>query len=93
MVDNTTVDPQSDLEPRDMVYYEKVVDTCLVYQSSAYKFKYLSDQKPSEAWVILQSDSGGLTGVPHTAFSNPLARPNDPPRESIEVRTLVYYDE
>ena len=28
-------------------------------------------------------------GVPHTSFANPLAGPDELPRESIEVRTLV----
>jgi len=92
MVDNSTVNAKSDLQARDMVYYDNVIDTHLVYKSDAYKFMYLSEQKTTEAWAILQSDSGGLTGVPHTSFPNPLASESDPQRESIEVRTLVYYD-
>lgn len=91
LVDNSTVNPGSDLEARDMVYYDNVVDTHLAYKSEAYKFKYLSDQRPSEAWVMLQSDSKGLTGAPHTSFPNPLSSNSDQRRESIEVRTIVYY--
>lgn len=30
-------------------------------------------------------------GVPHSSFANPLAGPDELPRESIEVRTLVSY--
>jgi len=93
MVDNSTVNPVYDLQARDMVYYDKVVDTHLAYKSENYKFMYLSEQKASEAWAMMQSDSGGLTGAPHTAFPNPLASQSDPQRESIEVRTLVYYDQ
>jgi hypothetical protein len=33
-----------------------------------------------------------LSGVPHSAFKNPLTSPNEDPRESIEVRILVYYE-
>jgi hypothetical protein len=33
----------------------------------------------------------GVTGVPHSSFPNPLASKDDNPRESIEVRALVYY--
>lgn len=62
LVDNSTVDPNTDLEARDMVYFDNVVDTHLAYKSEAYRCKYLSDQKDSEAWVMLQSDSKGLTG-------------------------------
>jgi len=91
MVDNSTVNAKTDLQARDMVYYDRVVETTLAYISNTYKFMYLSDQKHSEAWVMLQSDSDGLSGVPHTAFANPLAAESDPRRESIEVRTVVYY--
>jgi hypothetical protein len=31
-------------------------------------------------------------GVPHSSFYNPLVATNEPPRESIEVRALVYYE-
>lgn len=110
MVENSTVDPKRDLQSKDMVYENNVAETFLAYYSDAYKFKYISDQKPSEAWVILQHDSSGITGsyclwahpfcwltdeiligAPH--FSNPLASESDFERESIEVRSIVYYDE
>jgi len=53
---------------------------------------YLADQQPSEAWVFLQSDTtADVKSVPHTAFPNPLAGEDAVPRESIEVRALVYY--
>ncbi|TAQ91340.1 hypothetical protein B7494_g309 [Chlorociboria aeruginascens] len=93
MVDNSTVNPAYDLQATDMVYYDSVVDTHLAHKSENYKFMYLSDQKVTEAWVTMQSDSGGLTGAPHIAFPNPMASQFDPQRESVEVRTLVYYDE
>ncbi|KAJ6186406.1 hypothetical protein N7519_007707 [Penicillium mononematosum] len=63
MVDTSTVNPEHDLQARDMVYYNDVVDTNLVYKSDAYKFMYLSNQKTTEAWVMLQSDSRGLTDM------------------------------
>ena len=62
LVDNSTVDAQLDLQARDMVYYDYVIDTHLAYKSDAYKFMYLSEQQSTEAWVMLQSDSKGLTG-------------------------------
>ena len=63
LVDNSTVDARFDLEARDMVYYDNVVDTHLAYKSDAYRFMYLSEQQSTEAWVMLQSDSRGLTGM------------------------------
>lgn len=62
MVDNSTVNPKTDLQARDMIFYDNVMDTNLAYKSDAYRFIYLSEQKCTEAWVILQSDSEGLTG-------------------------------
>jgi hypothetical protein len=36
-------------------------------------------------------DDGRARRIPHTAFVNP-AHENERPRESIEVRALVFYD-
>jgi hypothetical protein len=30
--------------------------------------------------------------TPHTAFENPLTPPSAPPRESIEFRTIAFFD-
>ncbi|CAH0056956.1 unnamed protein product [Clonostachys solani] len=84
MVDTSTVNVNADLEARDMVYYDSVVETHLVYNSDDYEFNYLSNQTTTEAWVILQTDSETLTGTPHSSFRNPLASDSDPERESIE---------
>lgn len=62
LCDNTTVNAESDLAAKDMVYWDRVVETFQVYFSESYRFYYLSDQMPEEAWVMLQSDSHGLTG-------------------------------
>ncbi|TKX21714.1 hypothetical protein C1H76_6210 [Elsinoe australis] len=91
LCDNTTVNAERDLAAKDMVYWDRVVETFQVYFSESYKFYYLSDQMPNEAWVMLQSDSQGLTGVPHSSFVNPEVLDKDPQRESIEVRMFVYY--
>jgi hypothetical protein len=72
MVDNSTVDPKSDLQARDMVYYDTVIDTNLVYKSDRHKFMYLSDQQSSEAWVILQTDSRGLNGIVFSTMLTPV---------------------
>ncbi|MCJ1357709.1 MAG: hypothetical protein MMC33_007705 [Icmadophila ericetorum] len=91
MVDNSTVNAQSDLQARDMVFYDNVMDTHLAYKSDAYKFMYLSDQTTTEAW--LEPLFNNLPGTPHTSFPNPAASDFDPQRESVEVRTLVYYEQ
>jgi len=90
--DNSTVDPQQDLQARDIIYPEGEVESFWVHPSPAHKFYYLSEQQTNEAWLMLQSDSEGLNGVPHTAFPNPLYAEGTESRESVEVRALVFYE-
>lgn len=37
------------------------------------------------------SDKSGVRFTPHTAFVDPTTPPDAPPRESIEVRALVFW--
>jgi len=47
----------------------------------------------SEAVVFKTADSvDPLSGVAHTAFTDPLSNPRDPPRQSIEARVLCFWD-
>lgn len=65
MCDPQTVNIDQDLEPCDLVYPDYVVENRQVYFSEAFKWFYLSDQQPNEAWVFLQSDtdSSGKPGM------------------------------
>ncbi|KAF4554652.1 Aspirochlorine biosynthesis protein N-like protein 3 [Elsinoe fawcettii] len=90
--DVQTVDGANDLKAKDMVYpNEVVVESMNAHFSDKYKFFYLREQESSEALVMMQADSTGRTGVPHSAFNNPDTVKDDPQRESIEVRCLVFY--
>ena len=57
----TSLDPETDLEPCDLVYPDYVVENRQVYYSSRQEWIYLSNQMPNEAWVFLQSDSKAST--------------------------------
>lgn len=52
-----TVKPERDFEPCDLVYPDYVVENRQVYHSTDYDWFYVSDQRPHEAWVFLQSDT------------------------------------
>ncbi|KAF1957690.1 hypothetical protein CC80DRAFT_546755 [Byssothecium circinans] len=91
--DNSSVDAARDLQARDIVYPEGPVESFWVHPSSGFRFYYLSNQNTDEGLVMLQSDSNGHTGVPHTAFPNPWAADDMEGRESVEVRALVFYAE
>lgn len=95
LCDPNTIDPDRDLQARDTVRPDAYIETYQIHRTEKHRWCYVRDQMPNEAWVFLQSDSGdnGLTGVPHTSFDNPMRRDGDMLRESIEVRTLVFYDD
>ena len=43
--------------------------------------------------MLRLATDGRARFTPHTAFDNPTSPPNARPRESIEVRTLVFFNE
>ncbi|GAA5842383.1 hypothetical protein JCM11251_004212 [Rhodosporidiobolus azoricus] len=60
------------------------------------KWYFLSDQTPSECVVFKIYDShpsspSAATLTPHSAFVNPTAPADAKPRQSIEIRALVFY--
>jgi hypothetical protein len=84
-----------DLIASDLVYPHVRGETSSVEYKSGHRWYYFSDQQPDEALLIRVHDSaddGRARLSFHTSFDNPLA-PNAPPRESIEVRALVFYPE
>lgn len=61
-----------------------------------HRWFYLSDMMPAEFLLLKNYDSraGGCARfMPHTGFRNPACPPHFTPRESIEARTLVVFDE
>lgn len=87
-----SVDP-SDLHPGDLVYDDYVIENMQLHYADGQKWYYLSEQSADEAWVFIQSDSETKVfrvGVPHSAFALPASMDHVMPRESIEVRCLVY---
>jgi hypothetical protein len=84
-----------DLIASDLVYPHVRGETSSVEYKPGHRWYYFSDQRPDEALLIRVHDSaddGRARLSFHTSFENPLA-PNAPPRESIEVRCLVFYPE
>ena len=85
-----------DLVPSDLVYRNRVGETYAVTHNPRHRWFYLSRMQPSEAFLIKCYDSktdGRARFAPHTAFTDPTAPADAPPRESIEIRTLVFHPE
>ena len=82
-----------DLIASDLVYPHVRGETSTVEYKPGHRWYYFSDQRPEEALLIRVHDSaddGRARLSFHTSFDNPLA-PAAPPRESIEVRCLVFF--
>ncbi|KAI1475830.1 hypothetical protein K445DRAFT_316481 [Daldinia sp. EC12] len=82
--------------------YEVRGETLSVAPSEAHKFYYQKDMTPDEVILLKCYDSFGegqplgkpgiAVGTPHTAFADPQTPKDAPPRQSIEVRCLVFYE-
>ena len=82
-----------DLIASDLVYAHVRGETSRVEYNPRHRWYYFSDQQPDEVLFIRVHDSandGRARLSFHTSFDNPLT-PGAPPRESIEVRTLVFF--
>ncbi|KIX97415.1 uncharacterized protein Z520_06867 [Fonsecaea multimorphosa CBS 102226] len=86
--------PDSDLVPAKLIYPDREGETYAVKPSPNHQWYFKYAQRPDEPLLIKCYDSlddGRARRIPHTAFVDPEYE-NGPPRESIEVRTLVFYD-
>jgi len=95
LADASSVVPE-DLVPSDLVYRNRVGETYAVTYNPRHRWFYLSRMQPSEAFLIKCYDSktdGRARFAPHTAFTDPTAPADAPPRESIEIRSLVFHRE
>lgn len=74
----------------------------VISPNGKHRFYYMKDMTPEEALLIKCFDSrsslmtDGATdiahGAAHTAFVDPETPEDAPPRQSIEVRCLVFYE-
>ena len=82
-----------DLIASDLVYAHVRGETSRVAYNPAHRWYYFSEMQTDEVLFIRVHDSandGRARLSFHTSFENPLT-PGAPPRESIEVRTLVFF--
>jgi len=83
-----------DLVPSDLVYQNRVGETYGVKYNPAHRWFYVPEMQPDEALLLKCFDSetdGRARFAPHTAFEDPTAPADVLPRESIEIRTLVFH--
>jgi len=94
VADARSVAPE-DLVGQDLVYPDRVGETYAVTYNPAHRWYYAPDMQPNEALLLKCYDSatdGRARFAPHSAFEDPNAPANRLPRESIELRTLVFHE-
>ena len=91
--DARTVHP-NELVASDLVYPNRVGETYSVKYNPEHQWFYVPRMTVDEALLLKCFDSstdGRARFAPHTAFADPSTPPDAPPRESIELRTLVFH--
>jgi hypothetical protein len=85
---------QHDLVATDLVYPDRTGEIYYVKFNPQHKWFYAPAMRNDEVMLIKCYDSvadGRARFVPHSAFVDPTTPQGAPPRESIELRTLVFY--
>lgn len=83
-----------DLVATDLVFKDRVGEIYQVAHSQGQRWYSYPGMEKHEALLIKGYDSledGTARFAPHTAFDDPRTRPGARPRNSIEVRSLVFY--
>jgi hypothetical protein len=84
----------SDYVAVDLVYPDRTGEIYYSAHSNGQRWFYFSRMQPNEAMLLKCFDSasdGRTRYTSHTGFANPHAPVDTPPRESIEVRTLLSF--
>jgi hypothetical protein len=84
----------ADLVPADLVYANRIGETYAVNYNPSHRWFFVPEMQRDEALLIKCFDSladGRARFAPHTAFDDPTAPLDRLPRESIEIRSLVFH--
>jgi hypothetical protein len=95
LCDARSVAPQ-DWVATDLLYPDRVGEIYYVAHNPAQRWFYFPQMARDEAVLLKCYDSatdGRARFSPHSAFADPTSPADARPRESIEVRTLIFFDE
>jgi hypothetical protein len=83
-----------DFVPTDLVFLHRTGEIYGVAYNPGQRWLYVPDLAPQEAILIKcwDSDAGVARFAPHTGFEDPTTPEGTPPRESIEFRTMAFFD-
>jgi len=83
-----------DLIPSDLVYRNRVGETYSVRYNPAHTWYYVPEMRRDEALLLKIADTRediSARFMPHTSFTDPTTPAHAAPRQSIELRTLVFH--
>jgi hypothetical protein len=83
----------ADLVASDLVFPDRIGETYAVTYNPGQRWFYAPGMLPSEALLLKcydSADDGRARFAPHSAFTDPAAPADAPPRQSIELRCLVF---
>lgn len=93
LCDARSVEPD-DLVAQDLIYRDRVGEIYGVTYNPAHRWYYVPEMLRDEALLLKCYDSatdGRARFMPHSAFEDPTAPADVLPRESIEIRSLVFH--
>jgi hypothetical protein len=96
LCDARSLEPR-DIVPSDLVYRdrERVGETYGFLYNPKHRWYYFPRLEPNEAILLKcydSKDDGRARFTAHTSFDDPNSPPNATPRESIEVRALIFWE-
>lgn len=92
VADGSSIRPQ-DLVPTELLYRDRTGETYSVTYETGQRWYYWSAMQPDEVLLLkcYENDTGAQARfAPHTAFADPRVGPDAAPRQSIELRLLVF---
>jgi len=91
--DARSIDP-ADLLPSELRFQNRTGEIYGLAYNPDQRWFYVPRLQPDEVVLIKcwDSDEGVARFAPHSAFEDPTTPPGTPPRESIEFRTLAFFD-
>ena len=84
--------PSKDLVATDQVFPDRVGEIYHLAHSQDHRWYFAPEMSKDEVFLIKGWDTlndGRAKYTPHGAFDDPNTKPDAPPRESIEIRTMV----
>jgi hypothetical protein len=92
VADSTSIS-EEDLVAAKVIYPNHERETWTVKPNAAHKWYFKSEQQPNEVMLIkcFETVESVARRVPHSAFADDMHEDKEP-RESIEIRALVFYE-